>query len=84
MALDASKANDLGRWFAMVPGFEAAVQRTALTTVDTVVAALRSDEMQGTFETTVRSITAELREEIARKEWKERRPGAAPPAAKSS
>jgi hypothetical protein len=76
MAVESGRANELSGWFTMVPGLEAMARRAALAAVDTAVAALRSEEMQRAFEATVRSLSAELKEEVARKEWRERRAAA--------
>jgi hypothetical protein len=73
MAVESGKATDAGKWIGLLPGSEAFLRNAAGTAVDTVVTALRSDEMQRTFETTVRKVTAELREEVARKAWREAR-----------
>lgn len=71
MAVKSSKANELGKWFSMVPGFEAALRQAALTAVDTAIASLRSEELQGTFEDLVKNSLGEARAQVARKNWRE-------------
>lgn len=76
-AVKGARAGGVGQVVAWVPGAEKAVHDTAMATVDSMVASLRSEEMQRTFEVTVRSVCAEARKEMARKEWKEADPAAA-------
>lgn len=62
---------NLGKVAGRVPGVDEAVRQAVLAGVDSTVAMLHSDEMQRTFETTVKNLVAEARAEIARKSWQE-------------
>lgn len=74
-----------GQVLAAVPGAEAAVRAAVESTVDSLVVALRSEEMQRTFAASVKAILDQTRAEVQREAWRERTalpapgPVAAPP-----
>lgn len=73
-AVKGAKADGAGKLVALVPGAEAAVREAALAAVDSVVATLRSPEMQRTFEVAIRNVVAEARAELRKKDWQAQRP----------